>query len=424
VRKESVSTLADNDGNRPPAEPLGTLLLNRGLITAEQLAAALEAQKGSGEPLGAIVVAQGFATPATIAQALATQSGGLLKTEYGFATGFGSPTDRPAPIHIGEPPISTARIGVRPAAPVVAMAAPAAEAAEADYPTVALAEAPPMVAPVDNLAADQDAVRAELTAASVETERLASANSRLAEMRADLEQRLAHETQRAASLESELEELRASKVEATEDAGRVTALEAEIAARDAALEEFRVAAIAWQAAHAELEQQLAQATEHAASTATTESVSTELAELEQRLAKETERAAALEAERASVEELRDAASAAESARVDLEERLAQELAAAALRHETITELRLALDAAIAATPEPLPEPADKWASAERHLLFFQGGEAYELVERAGPPPSPGASVDVAGSVKAQIVTRVGSAPVPGSDLPCAYLIAA
>jgi hypothetical protein len=394
-----VSTLADNDGNRPPAEPLGTLLLNRGLITAEQLAAALEAQKGSGEPLGAIVVAQGFATPATIAQALATQSGGLLKTEYGFATGFGSPGDRPAAIHIGEPPISTARIGVRPAAPVVAMA-PASEALEADYPTVALAEAPPMVAPADNLAADQDAVRAELTAASVETERLSSANSRLAEMRAELEQRLAHETQRAASLESELEELRASRSEVTEDAGRVSALEAEIATRDAALEEFRVAAVAWQAAHADLEQQLAQATEHAASVSNTESVSTELAVL------------------------REAVSAAESARVDLEERLAQELAAAALRHETIAELRLALDAAVAATPEPEAEPADKWASAERHLLFFHGGEAYELVERAGPPPSPGASVDVAGSFKAQIVTRVGSAPVPGSELPCAYLIAA
>jgi hypothetical protein len=395
-----VSTLADNDGNRPPAEPLGTLLLNRGLITAEQLAAALEAQKGSGEPLGAIVVAQGFATPATIAQALATQSGGLLKTEYGFATGFGSPTDRPAPLHIGEPPISTARIGVRPAAPVVAMAAPAPETLEADYPTVALAEAPPMVAPVDNLAADQDAVRAELTAASVETERLSSANSRLAEMRAELEQRLAHETQRSASLESELEELRGSRSEVTEDAGRVTALEAEIATRDAALEEFRVAAVAWQAAHADLEHQLAQATEHAASASTTDSVGTELVEL------------------------REAVSAAESARVDLEERLAQELAAAALRHETIAELRLALDAAVAATPEAEAEPVDKWASAERHLLFFQGGEAYELVERAGPPPSPGAAVDVAGSLKAQIVTRVGSAPVPGSDLPCAYLIAA
>ena len=106
----------------------------------------------------------------------------------------------------------------------------------------------------------------------------------------------------------------------------------------------------------------------------------------------------------------------------------QELAAAALRHETITELRLALDAAVAATPEPKPEsqpePADKWASAERHLLFFQAGGAYELVERAGPPPGPGAGVDVAGVLSAQIVTRVGKAPVPGNGLPCAYLIAA
>src|SRR6476646_4704310 len=126
VWKRSVSAVAANAGVRPPAEPLGTLLLTRGLITQEQLAAALEAQKGSGEPLGAIVVAQGFATPATIAQALATQSGGLLKTEYGFATGFGAKTDRP--IQIGEPPISTARIGGRPGISAVAIAATASEA--------------------------------------------------------------------------------------------------------------------------------------------------------------------------------------------------------------------------------------------------------------------------------------------------------
>src|SRR5690242_2440680 len=113
MRKAPVSALADNDGVRPAAEPLGALLVKRGLITQEQLSVALEAQKGSGEPLGAIVVAHGFASPATIAQALATQFGGLLKTEYGFATGFGASTQRPVPI--GEPPISTARIGVRPA---------------------------------------------------------------------------------------------------------------------------------------------------------------------------------------------------------------------------------------------------------------------------------------------------------------------
>ena len=347
-----MSAVADNDAVRPAAEPLGTLLLKRGLITSEQLAAALEAQKGSGEPLGAIVVAHGFATPATIAQALATQSGGLLKTEYGFATGFGSSTDRPVPI--GEPPISTVRIGVRLAAPFVETEPPAQRQVEA---ATALAEPPAVEPQVGGLAADQNAVRAELAAASVETERLSSANERLAEVRAELEQRLAHEAQRA------------------------SALEAEVATRDAALEEFRVASVGWQAAHAELEERLAQATERAASAPSTETGGTQL-----------------------------------------EERLAQELAAAASRDETIAELRLALDQAADVTPER--QPADKWASAVRHLLFFQGSESYELVERAGPPPSPGASVDVAGELNAQIVTRVGSAPVPGSDLPCAYLIAA
>ena len=31
----------------------------------------------------------------------------------------------------------------------------------------------------------------------------------------------------------------------------------------------------------------------------------------------------------------------------------------------------------------------RWATAEKHLLFFQGTDGYELVEREGPPPSPG-----------------------------------
>jgi hypothetical protein len=66
------------------------LLVHRGLITAEQLNVALAEQQTSGKPLGAIVVALEFATPASVAQALATQHGGVLKTEYGFATGFGA----------------------------------------------------------------------------------------------------------------------------------------------------------------------------------------------------------------------------------------------------------------------------------------------------------------------------------------------
>ena len=45
-------------------------------------------ERVSGRPLGEIIVARGFAAAPTVAQALATQHGGLLKTEYGFATGW------------------------------------------------------------------------------------------------------------------------------------------------------------------------------------------------------------------------------------------------------------------------------------------------------------------------------------------------
>src|SRR6267142_6841710 len=71
------------------SEPLGALLASRGHITEEQLELALTEQKATGRPLGEIIVARGFAPPPTVAQALATQHGGLLKTEYGFATGWG-----------------------------------------------------------------------------------------------------------------------------------------------------------------------------------------------------------------------------------------------------------------------------------------------------------------------------------------------
>src|SRR5436305_7893976 len=175
-----VAAIADNGNGQ---EPLGSLLVKRGLITPEQLADALAQQQASGEPLGAIVVARGFAAPATIAQALATQHGGLLKTEYGFATGFGGGGGL-ATGAIGEPPVSSPRIGRGGNVVVV-----------------------PDVKPKTDEVSDREAVREELSMASVETERLTEANERLAAARAELEQRLAHESTRIASLESELESL-------------------------------------------------------------------------------------------------------------------------------------------------------------------------------------------------------------------------
>jgi uncharacterized small protein (DUF1192 family) len=210
-----VAGLADNGGASTLQEPLGTLLVKRGLITDEQLVIALEDQRTSGEHLGTILLARGFATPASVAQALATQHGGLLKTEYGFATGFGTGIKQAGTV--SEPPVSIGK--------------PETEVAAATPP---------------------------------------------ADLRAELERRLAQESQRVIDLEQELAELRSEPTAPGEDA----------AAWQAANIEAKQALAQWQAAYAEVDQVLAQ-------------WQAAYGELNQRFAQVTEEVATLQAELAA-----------------------------------------------------------------------------------------------------------------------------
>jgi hypothetical protein len=67
--------------------PLGELLVQRGILSREELTSALDEQKRTGRPLGEIIVSRGYAPGPIVAQALATQrGGGIVKTEYGYAT--------------------------------------------------------------------------------------------------------------------------------------------------------------------------------------------------------------------------------------------------------------------------------------------------------------------------------------------------
>ena len=94
-------------GVRPPgAPPLGRMLVERGLLDEEQLVAGLAEQERSGAPLGKVLIELGFVDAGTVALALATQHGGVLETEYGFATGFR--THRPSTPAL-EPPTSPSR---------------------------------------------------------------------------------------------------------------------------------------------------------------------------------------------------------------------------------------------------------------------------------------------------------------------------
>jgi len=320
-----VAALPDNGGPRMRAEPLGSLLANRGHITQEQLDIALTEQKATGRPLGEIIVARGFAPGPTVAQALATQHGGLLKTEYGFATGW-QPSN-------GAPPTS--------------------------------APAPP--------AHDETA---SLRASLAEHQKALEAWK---QSHAQLEERLAQTAQQEAPAAAVADDSRVAELEAERDA-----LKAERDGFKAERDAFKVElAESRKPVPAENDPRLAQLL------ADRETTQAELAKRDE-----------------SIEQLKGELANVESGRKELERALAS------VRAE-LEELQNAP----APEPEPTPEPAGRWDAAESHLVFFQGAEGYELVERSGPPPSEGSTVD------SRLVARIASAPFPGSALPCAYLVA-
>jgi hypothetical protein len=76
---------------------LGEVLVQHNVITLENLTRALEEQQQTGRPLGEIIVQRGYAPPHLVAQALATQYGQMVKTEYGYATGFQAQANLQAP---------------------------------------------------------------------------------------------------------------------------------------------------------------------------------------------------------------------------------------------------------------------------------------------------------------------------------------
>lgn len=97
-----------------PRPRLGELLVASGALSDEQLREALVRQRESGIPLGRFLVESGYVSGPAVAMALADQQGGLVSTEYGFATGHGAlpPVQRidveadveePAPLRLAEP---------------------------------------------------------------------------------------------------------------------------------------------------------------------------------------------------------------------------------------------------------------------------------------------------------------------------------
>jgi hypothetical protein len=407
------------------AEPLGALLSSRGHITEEQLELALTEQKATGRPLGEIIVARGFAPAPTVAQALATQHGGLLKTEYGFATGWGGGVASdagPAPMQAA--PTSDEANALRASLEEHKKALAAWQQAHKELQEK-LAEAQKPSAPVDDprltrLAAERESMQAELTARDASIEQLQASVATIEAGRAELERALANEVERGTAMRAELAAAGTSESVRAEFEQRLAGLEDEVAAR------LKGAADEFESSRAGLEQQLAEARERVASLEA--DIATRDASIEELRASaatvEAELAAAGETEPARVEleqrlagleaELADRLKAAavdfEAVRVALEQQLTE-------AHERVASLQAEVATREAEIAERSVVPAGRWDSAESHLVFFQGKDGYELHERSGPPPVEGSKVGH------QQVARISSAPFPGSALPCAYLVA-
>ena len=165
--------------------PLGSLLLERGLITDEQLQHALAEQGQSGLPLGQVLIGLSYVTAATVAQALATQHGGVVKTEFGLSTGFGTPG------LISVPPVSPP--------PPAAVSQPALRIA---------AQEEPKVAPVVPASSNPE---------------LEAARSRIAELELELASAVSGNVGR-------IEELERALADARTELGRIPALQVDLAA--------------------------------------------------------------------------------------------------------------------------------------------------------------------------------------------------
>jgi hypothetical protein len=393
--------------------PLGEVLLERGIVSREQLATALEQQRSTGQPLGEIIVGFGFAPGPIVAQALATQHGGLIKTEYGFATGW-STEDGRAPVAVPAPidpsfelakrdrTIAELRDWAQQAQAAIASRDEAIARLQAEVTELRATPEPAVddAAHQEALEAlelelkarreEADAVREQLEAestrhASIQAE-LAARDEALAALRAELAATTAQPTTTPAELEehaAEIERLRTALAELHEaSAGR----EAELTARDEALAALQ--------------------TELAAASAQPTTPPAEV-EVEQHVAEISRLESALATLQTTAEhEL----AGAHRTGAELERRLENARSRADVLARRITEQEQELEAL--RTP-PATEP-NRWASAPMHYVLRRGTGAYDLVERDGPPPTVGDTVD------GLRVARVAPAG-PGFDVPCAYL---
>jgi hypothetical protein len=190
--------------------PLGRLLVDKGLLSDEELERALEEQEFTGKRLGEILIERGFLTTSALSHALAEQYGVELDYERGFGTGLREEIERRQ-----ETKRPVLRIVREDAEPEI-IEVPAPELPDEAAPDSQLAELIPRLEEQWARLAEAEARIAELESAEpvappADDERIAELESQLAEARALLVARDA----RFATLETELEAIVMKQAEQT-----------------------------------------------------------------------------------------------------------------------------------------------------------------------------------------------------------------
>lgn len=438
---------AHENGVLPDSGPprLGEILLERGLLSEEQLAYALEEGQRTGEPIGEVIVRLGFAVPATIAQALATQHGGPMKSEYGYAVGFALPNATPA-APVAPPPLAPGSAPPIDAPGLALRTVPIADAGEQQHsepqphqPESAVQAIEPDVQPVAIPVQPAEPLPQEIEMFPGRDAEVARLHAQLEDLVGDLDA-ARRETRAVAeersALAGDLETARNRNVELEPVAADAAAARAELerialenAARIAELEQRLVELGSAAARNVELEASLEAAREQTArskhETAALEeargAIAVENAELARRVA-QLEAAAEHEsaARAADSEQVR-----AEGARgnAESERRIVEAEARIA---ELEAEREKLLQASCASDHKPDERKTPDYADSTSHLLFVADHRGYHLVERDGPPPAPGTTFELSaesGTSATYVVSRVGSAPLPGARSACAYVSA-
>jgi chromosome segregation ATPase len=273
--------------------------------------------------------------------------------------------------------------------------------------------------------ADAEALRAQIVSEQSSSEQVGTTVETLRAELQEVQSRQVADSAAALAAEQTLGAMRDQLAVALADAETLRAV---IAIDHAAREKAEAAATALRAQVDELQAQ--DAAESRARSSAEEQLETTRRELESALARAETSSRELEAERHGNAEAAAVADELRARVTDLETELRKaRVSVVPPVQDEIDELRAVIELqeqALAAAdarerrrPSAVSDSTRSYAH-EAHLLFALNAEGYELLERSGPAPAVGSTVELS---KGRIcrVLRVGPSPFPGGQEACAYL---